>query len=288
MSVDSKFYGDLMANCIVMGGTIGFNKTLDFDTLFQVYMRFTRDLFGRNIPHYRVIGIWHDYDDKHEKSVFRTNDIFGQSCIELSLKMRYLVPEKIGGNDAELGCFYSSSEDMSAFMESEDFRGFCRDWGLDNGKSIETRTANILNLPRTKIGSLMMDTSHDDLPQKNEFTTSDVWYTQRMPYDVKFPRVLIPNKHLTHLQDCILGKAPTFMFIMRGTGSMTYEETQRLFNARCEYIMPCNTVWDLSEFFVIRTPMPGDTILRITYLENVDDLVLQSILREYGREIAES
>lgn len=285
MRIDDKTYGELLTGCIVIGRTIGFSKALDFDMLNAMYTRLADDLFARRIPHYRVVGIWHDYDDKHDKSLFRVNDIFGQSCIELSRKMKYLVPEKIGGNDGNLGCFYGVSEDMSEFSQSEDFKGFCRDWGLDNGRSIESRTANILNVPRSKVGSLMMDTSHDDLPQKHEFTTSDVWYTQRMPYDVKFPRVLVPNKFLTNLQDTVLGKAPTFMFIMKGTGEMSYEQTQELFNARCEYIMPCDTLWDLSMFFVIRVPMAGDTVLRLTCFENIDEGMLQNILRDYGKEL---
>lgn len=279
-------YGKLLFECTVFNGAIQSPVPLNPEVTKAFYNRLSRDLFDCAIPHYRVVAIWHDFDDKHGKSLFRTNDIFGQSCIELSMKMKYLIPSEIGGNDGELGCFYGITDDMTEYAKtSEDFRGFCRDWGLDNGRSIDTRTANILTRSRTEIGSLMIDTSHDDLPQKYEFTTSDVWYTQRMPYEVKFPEVLIPNKFISGIRDVVLGKAPTFMFIMRGTGNMSYEETQKLFVPKCEHIMPCDVSWNLSDFFVIRVPDEGDTELHLTYLEYVDEMVLKKILRDYGKEL---
>lgn len=286
MGLGLQEYGDIMSRCIVVGDTIQF-PGVSPDKLMDIYTALSRDLFGMNIPHYRVIGFWHDYDDKHAQSVFRVNDIFGQSCIELSMKLKYLVPANNGGNDATLGCWYGVSEDMSEFAGIDEFAGFNRDWGLDNGRGGDNRTANILMRPRSEIGSLMIDTCHDDGPQKYEFGTSDVWYTQRMPYEVKFPQVLIPNKHLSGIRDVILGKAPTFMFIMKGTGHMSYVDTQRLFNPRCDRIMPCDTNWDLSEFFVIRIPDPGDTMLKLTCLESINDMVLQQILHEYGKGLVE-
>ncbi len=287
MSLDICEYGAIMFRCVVVGDTIEF-PGVSPDKITDIYTILSHDLFGMNIPHYRVVGFWHDYDDKHAQSVFRVNDIFGQSCIELSMKLRYLIPMENGGNDGNLGCWYGVNEDMAEFATSEDFKGFNRDWGLDNGKGGDNRTANILQRPRSVIGSLMIDTCHDDGPQKYEFGTSDVWYTQRMPYDVKFPRVLIPGKHLSGIRDVTLGKAPTFMFIMNGTGEMSYLESQALFSERCDRIMPCNVKWDLSEFFVIRIPDPGDTVLKLTCFEDMDSGVLQHILREYGRSLFES
>lgn len=286
MSISMEQYGKVLSTCFVHDGVVELNGLPQSD-LMEFYRMFSADLFGMNIPHYRVIGFWHDYDDKHAQSVFRVNDIFGQSCIELSMKLRYLIPEENGGNDGNLGCWYGINEDMSEFASSEDFKGFNRDWGLDNGKGADNRTANILAYSRSRIGSLMIDTSHDDGPQKNEFGTSDVWYTKRMPYDVKFPRVLIPNKHISGIRDVTLGKAPTFMFIMEGTGHMSYVQTQALFNDRCDRIMPCDVQWDLSEFFVVRTPDPGDSVLKLTCLEKIDFSVLQSILNKYGRSLIE-
>ena len=290
MSIDPRFYGDLMSRAIVSNGNICFDQQLDDGTLKEVYMRFTHDLFGRLIPHYRVVGIWHGYDDKHDRSLFRTNDIYQQSLIELSLKLKYLVPCNNGGNDASLGCFYGISEDMTEFQQSsEDFRGFCRDFGMDtSGKSIEARTANVLMVPREVIGSVMIETYHDEEDIKNYFTTSDVWYTKRMPEDVVHPRVLIPNKFISELYDAKIYQATTFMFIMRSTGEMSYEDTQKLFNPRCQEIMPCDAVWDLSQCFVCRMPDPGDGLLRLTYLETIDESVLNEILNGYGRCVLEN
>lgn len=287
--LDNKFYGELMAGCQVMDGVIKFSSSLNPETLFEVYQRLSHDLFDRLVPHYRVVGIWHGFDEKHDRSLFRTNDIYGQSCIELTRKLRYLVPLRNGGNDGNAGCFYSITEDMTEFVKnSENFRGFCRMWGLDNGKGADACTANLLTRSRFEVGSLMMDTLHDDEPQKNVITTSDVWYTQFSSYDVTFPRVLIPNKFLTELYELQTGHAPTFMFIMRGTGHMSYVETQALFNLRCENIMPCETAFDLTDFFVIRVPDPGDTVLKITYLEQINEPVLECILQEYGEELAKN
>lgn len=285
--MDKQTYGKMLASCIVTGSTICFPGTPSYGELQDFYKRFSRDLLGFNIPHYRVVGIWHDYDDKHGMSVFRTNDIFGMSCIELSMQARYIIPDKMGGNNGELGCFYGVSDDMSEYESFEDFKGFCRDWGMDNGKGIDNRTASVLNVSKDVVGSLMVDTSHDDMPQINEFTTSDLWYTQRMPYEVKFPKMLIPNKRIAGIQDTTLGKAPTFMFIMRGVGTMSYEESQELFNGRCSYIMPCNVRWDLSEFFVPRIPDPGDSCIYLTCFERLDEMVLQGILNKYGGELNE-
>ena len=285
MGLDSKVYGELFSTCMIINGAVVFAKKLSDQELMDIYMQFTRDLFGRNIPHYRVVGIWHDYDDKHDKSLFRVNDIYGQSCIELSQKLKFLVPAENGGNDGNLGCFYGVAEDMTEFQQtSEDFRGFCRDWGMDNGKGADARTANVLCMPRELVGSLMVDTYHDEEEQIHEFTTSDVWYTQRSPFGVKFPKVLIPNKFISGLQDVTLGRATTFMFIKKGVGGLSYSEAQKIFNPRCEYIMPCDVTYDLSQFFVVRTPDPGDKALRLTYLENVDEFVLQGILQNYGKE----
>ncbi len=291
MSLSLKEYGELLSKCTVINKSIK-APGLNGSNIVDFYSQFANDLLGLKIPHYRVIAFWHDYDDKHGYSVFRTNDIFNQSCIELSMQLRYLIPMENGGNWGEKGCFYGITEDMSEFEDVFEFKSFNQAYAQTG--NAKTKSLNLLKYPRNVIGSLMVDNWHDgdEAHPILEVSTSDVWYTQQSPNNVKKPQVLIPNKHLTHLtleEDMELAKPTTFFFIMKGTGKMSYKDTQALFaTERCDYIMPCDVRYDLSEFFVPRVPDAGDTELHLTCFEDIDNYVLQHILQEYGRSIIES
>lgn len=273
--------GEAFAGCQVNGGIVTFPMQLSPNDLRDIYDEFSRDLLNCMIPHYRVVGIWHNWDDKHAHSVFRCNDIYGMSLIELTMKLKYLVPMRNGGNNPEKGCFYGANEELENFQE------FDNAFGPDNGKGYNKRTTNILTLPSSKIGSLMIDSYFGEPEQEvTEITTSNVWYTQySVVEDIQHPRVLIPNKRIAGLKDEGMGHATTFMFIKRGTGRLSYKDTQQFFMRGVDNIMPCDTAYDLSVFFTCRQPDDGDTVLRLVYLEEIDEFVLQSILNDYGREI---
>ena len=282
-------YGKLMSNCVVAGGEI-ILPGISPNQLMEVYNIFVSDLFNMRIPHYRVVGLWHGYDRRKGSSLFRNVEQYECSIIELSRRVKYIVPMELGGNDPAKGCFYGLTEDVSAYADMEDFKAFNRGKGAsNNGKGGDHNTANFLLRPSSVIGSLMMDYwNYDDAGDLTDWTTSSMWYTQFQASGITHPRVLIPNKYIAH---CESSKDETaagtvFAFIMRGTGHMHYSETQKLFDySRCKCIMPCDTKWDLSEFMVVRIPDSGNTTLKLTLMENIDEGVLQTILHEYGREL---
>lgn len=278
---DISLIGEAFAGCQVNGGIVQFPMQLSPDDLDFIYKRFSVDLLNCNIPHYRVIGIWHDWDDKHKKSVFRCNDIYGCSLIELSMRLRYLVPMEIGGNNPDDGCFYGVNEEVKNLKE------FDNAFGPDNGKGYDKRTTNILMRPSTEIGSIMIDSFYgeEDI-EVTQITTSNCWYTKySLVEDLQFPRVLVPNKFISELHEEGMGNACTFMFIKRGTGRLSFTDTQKFFRRDIEKVMPCDTIYDLSTFFTCRTPNSGDTFLSLVYLEEIDEVVLQNILNNYGRDL---
>ena len=278
---DTSVIGEAFANCQVMGGVVTFPMQLSPEEFKALYDRFSEDLLNCNIPHYRVVGIWHSWDDKHAHSVFRCNDIYGMSLIELSRALRYLVPMQNGGNNPEKGCFYGVNEEL------ENMKEFDNAFGPDNGKGYNKRTSNILMLPSTEIGSLMIDTCWGEPEQTTEvITTSNCWYTQySVVEDMEWPAVLIPDKYISGLKDEGMGHACTAMFIKRGVGRLSFKDTQQFFRKDVDSVMPCDTVYDLSMFFTCRVPQPGDAVLRLVYLEKIDEFVLQNILNSYGRDM---
>lgn len=279
---DISVIGEAFANCQLSGGILNFPQ-MSPQVLSDLYKKFSEDLLNCQIPHYRVVGVWHSWDDKHAKSVFRSNDIYGMSLIELSMKLRYLIPMHNGGNNPDKGCFYGVNEEINNLKE------FDNAFGPDNGKGYDKRTSNILMLPSTEIGSLMCDTSYGDPEQYNTcITTSNCWYTQYSAIEeLEFPQVLIPNKYISELKDASMGSACTVMFIKKGIGKLTFKETQRLFAENVENVMPCDVVYDLSPFFTCRIPVGGETHLNFVYLEEINEVVLEDILKSYGRWLLE-
>jgi hypothetical protein len=83
------------------------------------------------------------------------------------------------------------------------------------------------------------------------------------------------------------GDSNTFFFIMKGSGTMSYEETQDLFVDPYSRICPCATRWDLSEFFTCRHPLgQGGNMLSLSYKDfNIDEDVLTDILQNYGKDM---
>ena len=278
--LNKELYKSCISECLIENGIMKFPVLLDDRDLHEIYMQFTYDLLNCYIPHYRVVGFWHCWDDKHAKSVFRSNDIFGMSLIELGVKMADIIPLNNGGNNLAKGCFYGINEEV------ENNSDFDNQFGMDIGRGHENRHTNILTQSHEIIGSLMTDSYYGDPEiEVNEINTSSLWYTQySVVDDLEFPKMLIPNKKISDLRDEGTGHACVVMFIKKDTGVLSYEETQQLFDKRAERIMPCSVTYDLSKYFLVRTPEPGDTFFNLTYLENIDENVLQQIIREYGEE----
>lgn len=281
---DISVIGEAFANCQIIDGVVTFPMQLNPSDFDDLYKKFSEDLLNCNIPHYRVVGIWHSWDDKHAHSVFRSNDIYGMSLIELSRSLRYLVPMENGGNNPEKGCFYGVNEEI------DNLKDFDNAFGPDNGKGYNKRTSNILLRPSTEIGSLMVDSYYGDPEvEVTEIMTDKCWYTQySVVEDLQWPRVLIPGKKISDLKDEGMGHACTVMFIRRGTGRLSFKDTQQFFSREVDSVMSCDTIYDLSMFFTCRVPQPGDNFLKLVYLEKIDEYVLQNILNLYGRDLINS
>lgn len=272
---------DAFSNCFVNNGIIRFMKSYSPEQMAELYTDFTEDLLNCNIPHWRVVGFYHQWDDKHGKSVFRCNDNYGQSLIELSLKMRYIIPEQNGGIDLEKGCFYGETEEVVNMQE------FDEAFGWSTTMKANTKKANMIKLPREQIGSLMVTHEYGDpsIPV-NELTTSNLWYTQfSLVQEIRHPNVLIPNKEISKLVRGEMGDPITFMFIKEGTGRLPYSETQKFFKDGWENLMPCDVAYDLSHYITVNSPNGSSNEMHLAYWEDINEDVLTTILQNYGRRL---
>lgn len=308
MSISNKEYGELLSSCFINGNVLTFIGKQP-QNIREFYNRLADDLFNMRIPHWRVIGFWYWNDPAKAWSMIMNNRIYGQSMIELSRRMKYYIPNAVGGNDPEHGCFYGVAEDMSAYVGGWEFDRFDENYGFDviahlEGKHARNgvRHTNLLMKDSYKdVGCTTIEKYMDGIDQSNPvWTTSDPYYNQ-FSYDneIRRPKMLIPNKYIGTLQDkhkesdlwggaedrTIPTDTRTFILFKRGTGRMDYKEARSLFAPNCRYFMPCETRWDLAEFLVPRIPNEGDTFIEFTYLETINDEVLTQILNEYGKEL---
>ena len=272
---------DAFSTCFVNNGIIRFMKSYSTELMMELYSSFTEDLLNCNIPHWRVIGFYHQWDDKHGKSAFRCNDNYNQSLIELARNMRFIIPEQNGGTNLEDGCFYGEAEEVENLQE------FDEAFGWSASMKASTKKANMLKVPRDQIGSLMVAYEYGDpsIPV-NELTTSNLWYTQfSLVQEIKHPNVLIPNKKISDLVKGEMGDPLTFMFIKEGVGRLSYEDTQSLFKDNWENLMPCDVAYDLSEYISVQCPDGSTNEMKLAYWEEVNEDVLTTILQNYGRRL---
>lgn len=283
----TRLVADLLHNCIVVNGTIKFMRSITNDELFEVYKRLSDDLLSCKIPHWKVIGFYHGWDDKHQHTAFGQNDIFGMSLIELGLKMDKVIPVANGGIDPKKGCFYGVDEEIENLHEFDNAYGKSPD-----GKAANRRT-NALMLPTSEIGSLMCDYQGPAVDGENPidvpyFGTDTIWYTQFSLVDpAKYPTMLLPHVKLCDFTHGGMKKTTTIMFIKRGTGVLDYVDTQALFSSAYELIMPCRTTYDLSKFFTIAYPNGQVNGLKLVYKTEINEDALTTILTEYGKDLME-
>lgn len=285
---------ELFSQCVVQNGMLQFPRVLSPEEVHRVYFKFTEDLFNRNIPHYRVVGFWHYPDGDHNSvSAFSEHNAYGCSLIELADRMKYIVPIDIGGNDPAKGCFYGEHEECNNVQ------------GFDTTFCIHSRGAksNLLTVSKDIVCQLMIDVNRPprlgveaarydealhDYPC-NEFNTDSIWYTQYNSVDpAVYPEMLIPHKKIANLERPKDEPVMTVMFLLKGTQSRSFAENQQLVvGDLSRYYMPCDTVYDLSKFFVCAFPMQSTNVFKLNYLENINERVLTHILQEYGRSFAE-
>lgn len=273
---------DAFSACTVNNGVINLGGTFTDSELKDIYFWFTEDLLNWNIPHWRVVGVMHSWDSHHGQSAFRRNNNYKQSIIELGVKLKYIIPNRIGGNNPEKGCFYGQAEEI------ENLKNFDRGFGY--GPTAETRRANVLTEPSTVIGSLMIDNEFDGRVIR-ELMSDNAWFTQFSKIEEPDrPRFLIRDKFISELADDkedAMIKPRTILFIKEGTGTLSYDESRKLFVEDWNKVSPVNVAYNLSEFFTCCYPDgdgPANT-LKLTYWENIDEGVLTEILRNYGRRM---
>lgn len=280
----SKAIGEALASCIVVAGNMQFTSSYSSEDLMCIYNRFIEDLLSCNIPHWRVVGFYHGWDDKHGKSVFRCNDIYGCSLIELGQRLSVVIPASNGGINPEVGCFYGFDEDVKNLKE------FDEAYGVSPTMKAGTKRTNVLLLPKEEIGSLAANYQvPPDERESNGLNTDEMWYTQfSLVESPKWPRMLIPHKRIANLVKQGMGDPAFFMFIKEGTGSLSYVDTQKFFVEKCDRIMSCNVSYDLSKFFTVRYPDgSSNNSLQLVYLTELDETVLTTILQNYGRRMSQ-
>lgn len=273
---------DAFSSCTVNNGVINLGGNFTENELRDIYFWFTEDLLNWNIPHWRVVGIMHSWDSYHGQSAFRRNDNYKQSVIELGNKAKFIIPNRIGGNNPEKGCFYSQAEDI---VNSKQFD---RAYGV--GATADTRRANVLTESSETIGSLMIDNEFDGRVI-DSLTSDNTWFTQFSKIEEPDrPRFLIRNKFLSELardEDDAMISPRTVFFIKEGTGSLSYDESKKLFVEEWKKVSPCSVAYNLAEFFTCNVPVSGQptNMLTLTYWEDIDEGVLTEILRNYGRRL---
>lgn len=278
--------GSIMLN--LKDGILDFGRYFTGEELFKIYQKFSADLLDAKIPNNRVIGFLHDWDVNHSKSVFRNNDIYGQSLIELSMKMTDIIVEEIGGNDPEKGCFYGSEEEVENDERVERYYGIA---GKDlSGKII--KKANIFTKDtRENIGALMCGTvMPPDSHYEEKMTTDNITYFQFDTYSQPvYPRTLIKGVDICTFDtdEQIVAEPRIIMFIKEGKGRMSFRDTQRLVSDKEEKFFSCPTTYDLSKYFTIKTPdKNGGSYLELCYAGyDIDEDVLLSILMKYAGSV---
>lgn len=273
---------DAFSSCTVNGGVINFSTQVTPDELKNLYFWFSEDLLNWDIPHFRVIGFVHTWDSSHQRTAFRQHDAYGQSLIELGIATKYIIPNRIGGNDPVKGCYYGENEEV------ENNPQFNRGFGV--GSSAETKRTNLLRVSKDEVGSLMIDNEFDGRDIK-VLTSDNAWFTQFSKIEEPDrPRYLIKNKFISRLadsdEDGTGDLSPrTIFFIKEGTGTLTYDEAKKLVVPGWTSFTPCDVAYDLSQFFTVQYPNAGDTTLKLAYWEDIDEGVLTEILRNYGRRL---
>ena len=269
------------SNCTVSNGMVLFNRKLNDEEYKAVHSKFSDDLLNCNIPHYRVVGFFHGWDDVHQHSMFRMNELYGCSLIELGFKMQDLIPTRNGGVNPEKGCFYGVNDEVQNLPDFNE--GFGRSASMRSG----TKRANALMLSKDEIGSMMCDTQGPPDVKDVPYLGSDtVWYTQlSYVYDADWPTMLIPNVKVCDIRRTGLKTPTVIMFIKKGTGRLDYCDTQKFFDESYDNIMPCRVSYDLSKYFTCAYVPASIGSLKLVYHTKINEEALTAILREYGKGI---
>ncbi|MBR3599538.1 MAG: hypothetical protein IKL53_06640 [Lachnospiraceae bacterium] len=295
----SELVKEAFSSCLVINGEIMFMKRYTPSEMLEIYKEFSADLLNKRIPHYRVFGIAFTQGAHFHRSVFRHFREFGHPLLEIADNARFIIPDKIGGNDPDKGCYFGLDENIEV---TDPFR---LAWGWSQQATQATRTAALLRLPegesingtlRENVGMLMSGNilgTGDDMIDNYETTSDNLNYFNN--YMLEKPvsaRTLLKGKHICypHVPEKTDnnksdGIHRILFLYKKGTGTMTYEQSQEWFCRGVERFMPCHVNYDLSEFFTVFYPKESDTALKLAYLSELDENVLTNILQGYGKDM---
>lgn len=280
-----KLIHDALSNCVVSNGTLSFDRRFSAEELKIIHKKFTEDLYNFKVPHYRVVGIFHEWDIKSDKSMLITNGLYNTSMLEIEQRARHIIPMEIGGNDPAKGCFIMAGEEI------ENYQPNFSEWiGIPANKG---KRAEYLTVPHNEVGTLFL---RKYMPQEN-VPDNQLCLTSNMYYMEYFVEGSIPTKARVLVNDYpilkfgesdIYGLERIGFIYKRGTGVVDYSETRQLFAEKADRIMPVRTVYDLVTYVVVGNRYEdGVFTLKYPFAETMDEEVLTTIFNEYGKEFAE-
>lgn len=270
--------------CTVSHGKVTFTKNYSPSELRDICDKFTIDLLSNNIPHYRVVGFIYPTTFNNDKiSNFSNYAGFNQSLIELSYRFRFVIPDRIGGNDISMGCFYAQSDSTDGIDTSKDspFDIFKKSFG-------EKASAEILTKTCSNVGQLIIAKQHWG-ESIDEIRSDNMWFCnyKNGNEDAERPQYLIRNKVISQYRESEFNVGgqrstdPVIALYMKGTGKRSFSDNQGLVLSRYKSFFPCSTKYNLSEFILCSEDV-SDGCLHLTYREDIDESVITKILNEYG------
>lgn len=266
--------------------TLGCN--VNEQELRAVINQFTSDLLDANIPNCRPVGFIYPADNRVKNNVVRTSEIFEMTYVDFGLKLNDIIPYDIGGNNIDTGCFYGMYEDVEGNTSTNNLYGKLS----SNGKY----KANILNVNRADMGALLFAT---EMPYRTEqdkadgirYSTGDgpVYPSDFCDYQEKkitlgtYQDMLIQDKLLFfYNSEKNVTNRDLVVFIKKGTGRLSYYDTQKLFADDIHNFMPCQTNYDLSKYISCDQRITESNTINLIYDGTINENVLEHILREYG------
>lgn len=98
-----------------------------------------------------------------------------------------------------------------------------------------------------------------------------------------FSETSIPVRCLTvgeEICNCSSSNIQVYMYYLKGTGIIEYDANDKTFS-KARNIVPCRTVFDLTDAVMVAPYRDGDDCVRFTYKKKVDESVLSEILSDY-------
>lgn len=272
MDIDSLMY-NAFDNCTVRGSDVFLSGDFTDEEMRIIHEKFTSDLLDYNIPHYRVVGVKYMIE-RDDRRVLRFNTRYGMTIAELGMQASKIIPGEIAGISREKGCFVGENESLQDIPE-----GFIGTYGEDSVRAFSRSVSSEC------FGQILHTTSLDPQPSDiRHMCGHNLVYCQFKAANTEKPIMLVPDFHICNVMDTAVSEVcRTVFFYMWGSGKRSYSENTRLFAPKSK-IFPCSTVYDLSWVFTCR-PLGKQidrNVIHLLYKEDLNTMVLENILRNYG------